>query len=61
MSNSPYSVPYNLCDDSLEDMELDQPIIPNWYFSLFSLFVCMISYLLCKEKFCLSHKWDLEG
>ena len=28
MSNSPYSLPYNLCDDSLENMELDQPIIP---------------------------------
>ena len=28
MSNSLYSLPYNLCDDSLENMELDQPIIP---------------------------------
>ena len=23
MSNSPYCLPYNLCDDSLENMELD--------------------------------------
>ena len=25
---TPYSLSYNLCDDSLENMELDQPIIP---------------------------------
>ena len=28
ISNSPYCLPYNLCDVSLENLEFDQPIIP---------------------------------
>ena len=28
ISNYPYCLPYNLCDDSLETLELDQPTIP---------------------------------
>ena len=31
---------------------------PNWYFSSFSLLVCLILYWWCKEKFSLGHQWD---
>ena len=41
MSNSPYHLPYNLCDVSLENLELDQPRIPLWIF-----FFILITYLL---------------
>ena len=37
MSNSPYCLTYNLRDVSLENLELDQPIIPQ--FILFSIFI----------------------
>ena len=45
MSNPPYCLPYNLCDFSLENLELDQPIIPKLIkFSYFSSLVHFILY-----------------
>ena len=35
VNNSPYCLPYNSCDVSLENLVLDQMIIPISYFSLF--------------------------
>ena len=32
----------------------------HWYFSLFSLLVCMTLYGYCKEKFNLDHSWELR-
>ena len=39
-SNSPYCLPYNSYDVSLEGLLLDQPIIPLLIFSLFSSLDC---------------------
>ena len=39
-SNSPYYLPYNSYDVSLEGLLLDQPIIPLLIFSLFSSLYC---------------------
>ena len=61
ISNSPYCLSYSSCDVSLENLLLDQLIIPNWYFSLFSSLACLILYWYCKEKFCLGHSWELKG
>ena len=44
ISNSPYCLPYNLCDVNLENLDLNQPIIPLLIFSLFSLLFCLILY-----------------
>ena len=45
MSNPPYCLPYNLCDFSLENLELDQPVIPKLIkFSFFSSLVHFILY-----------------
>ena len=32
----------------------------HWYFSLFSLLVCLTLYGYCKEKFNLDHSWELR-
>ena len=32
----------------------------HWYFSLFSLIVCLTLYGYCKEKFNLDHSWELR-
>ena len=45
MSNSPYSLPYNLCDVSLENLELDQPIIPKLIFFII-LITCLLDIVL---------------
>ena len=36
ISNSPYDLSYSSCDISMENLVLDQPIIHNWYFFLYS-------------------------
>ena len=41
LSNSLYCLPYNLCDVRLENLELDQPIIPSLIF-----FFILITHLL---------------
>ena len=45
MSNPPYCLPYNLCDVSLENLELDQPIIPQLIFFLI-LVTCLLYIIL---------------
>ena len=45
MSNPPYSLPYNLCDVSWENLELDQPIIPLLIFFLI-LVTCLLYIIL---------------
>ena len=52
-SNSPYCLPYNSHEVSLENVVLDQLIIPSGYFSLFPSIVCFILYWYCREKLCL--------
>ena len=42
-------------------MVLDQLIILNWYFTLFSSLLCLILYWYCKERFSLSHSWEVKG
>ena len=44
ISNSPYCLSYNSHDVILENLVLDQLISPNWYFSLFSSLVCLMSF-----------------
>ena len=58
--NSPYFLSCSANDVSSENLVLDQ-LISNLYFSLFSSFVCLMLYWYCKEKFCLSHTWELKG
>ena len=41
ISNSPYCLAYNLYDSILENLELDQPIIPQLIF-----FFILVTYLL---------------
>ena len=41
-------------------MVLDQLIILNWYFALFSSLLCLILYWYCKEKISLSHSWEVK-
>ena len=51
VNNSPYCLPYNSCDVSLENLVLDQVIIPISYFSLlWSLFCLMLLLLLHSER-----------
>ena len=45
----------------LENLVLDQLMIPQLIFSLFPLLFCLILYWYCKEKFCLGHSWELKG
>ena len=45
MNNSPYCLPYNLCDVSLENLKLDQPIIPQLIF-FFILITCLLDITL---------------
>ena len=46
---------------NLESLVLDQLIILNWYFTLFSSLLCLILYWYCKERFSLSHSWEVKG
>ena len=43
----------------VENMVLDQLIIPLLKFFLFSSLVCLILYWYCEEKFSLGHSWEL--
>ena len=45
-SNSPYCLQYNY-DVGLQNLVLDQLLPPKWYYSLFSLVVCLILYWYC--------------
>ena len=58
--SSPYCLPYNSYDVSLENLVMHQLMI-YWYFSLFSSLDCMKLCWNCKEKFCLGHSWELKG
>ena len=60
-SNSLSCLPYNFCDTSLENLVLDQLLIPWWHFSLFSSLVCLSMYRHCKEKFFLGHLCEWKG
>ena len=42
ISNSLYCLTYNSFDVNLENLVLDQLIIPNWYFTSLSSHVCLI-------------------
>ena len=53
ISNSLYCLPYNSHEVSLENVVLDQLIIPGGYFPLFPSIVCFILYWYCREKLCL--------
>ena len=61
ISNSPYCLLYSSCNVSLENLVLDQLIIPWLTFFFFLLLVCLILYWYCKEKFCLGHSWEFKG
>ena len=50
VNNSPYCLPYNSCDVSLENLVLDQMIIPISYFSLFWSHVCLMLLLLLHSE-----------
>ena len=50
VNNSPYYLPYNSCDVSLENLVLDQMIIPISYFSLFWSHVCLMLLLLLHSE-----------
>ena len=50
VNNSPYCLPYNSCDVSLENLVLDQMIIPTSYFSLFWSLVCLMLLLLLHSE-----------
>ena len=50
VNNSPYCLPYNSCDVSLENLVLDQMIIPISYFSLFWSDVCLMLLLLLHSE-----------
>ena len=62
ISNSPYCLPNSSCDVSLENLVLDQLIIPYLIF-FFILITCLLDnlYWYCKEKFRLGHSRELEG
>ena len=53
---------YNSYNVSLDNLVMDQLIIPKLIFS-FVLIACLIDklYWYCKEKFCLGHSWELKG
>ena len=48
-----YCLPSSSSDISLENVVLDQLIIPGGYFPLFPSIVCFILYWYCREKLCL--------
>ena len=58
MSNSPFCLSYNLCDVSLENLELDQPIIPLSIF-FFIHVTCLLNILLIMQGEILS--WSPAG
>ena len=45
MTNSPYCLPHNLYDTSLENLELDQPVVPKLIF-FFILITCLLDIVL---------------
>ena len=45
ISNSPYCLLYNSCDVSLENLELDQPIIP-WLIFFFIVITCLLDIVM---------------
>ena len=60
--NSSHCLLYNSCDISLENLVLNQLMIPFLIFFFILIFlVCLILYWYCKENFCLSHSWELKS
>ena len=58
ISNSPYCQPYSSCDVSLENLVLDQLIIPQLIF--FSILItCLLDFILILSREILS--WSLMG
>ena len=51
ISNTPYTLPHNSYDISLENLVLDQLKFSDRYFSIFSPLVCLVLRSHCKEKF----------
>ena len=45
MTNSPYCLPHYLYDASLENLELDQPVVPQLIF-FFILITCLLDIVL---------------
>ena len=62
ISDSPYWLPYSSCGVSLENLVLNQLIIPQLIF-FFILITCLLNilYWYCKGKFCFDHSWELKG
>ena len=62
MCNSLYCQLYNSYKISLENLVLDQLIIPKFmFFSILITYlfdIVLILYWYCKEKFCVGHSWD---
>ena len=58
ISNSPYCQPYSSCDVSLENLVLDQLIIPQLIF-FFILITCLLDFVLIWSREILS--WSLMG
>ena len=58
----PYCLSYSSCDVSVENLVLDLLIIPFLGLS-FILITCLLDIVLiiCKEKFCFGHLWELNG
>lgn len=57
--NSPFCLPHSSYDVSLENLILDQLIVPLLIFLFFSDHLCAW-YCTDKEKFCLEHLWELN-
>ena len=54
-------MPYNFYDVSFKNLALDQLVIPQLTFSLFSSRVCLMLYQYCEEKLRVGHSWELKG
>ena len=62
-NNSPYCLLYKSCGIGLENLVLNQLIIPQSIF-VFILVTCLhdtVLIIYCKEKFCLDHSWELKS
>ena len=58
ISNSLYYLQYNSYDVIMENLVSDQPVVPNWYFSLFPLLVYSNFYWCWKEEMLF---WSLKA
>ena len=60
-SNSLHWLPFNSYDVSLENLVLDQLMIPKFLVSFILFTVCLILYWYCIERLCLGHSWEYKG